>query len=305
MGQLSYKELYKLKKEKKLNDFHVIDKNKSFLLKEKRKEKRKYLFFLEPISVIFRNSFNNSTNKEFKVDDIYSSIQIETYFTSFKISNPMVILKSSKELYSEALLNIESFIEDNKLIIENNIIGYNDYVNNTDIIGNNENNFNPKKLSKYFYNYFHYNKQKKDNADINNHNNNNIINNDNTSDINNDINKVNNIDNDDDLFEYDYTKNREELTNYLIELLWSEDLHFFKFCGPTSTGKSTTLLKFSRQYNSIVYLNLKTIYQLEQDNKNSDCYNIIVYEFGRLEFNDNKILDEFKKFLRTDCQNKP
>ena len=46
------------------------------------------------------------------------------------------------------------------------------------------------------------------------------------------------------------------------------------------------------------------IYQLEQEQKNVDCYNLIIYEFGRLEFENMDYLNKFKNFLITDCQNK-
>ena len=266
--QISYKELYKLKDENNLKDYHVLKGKKSFVLKEKRKEKKIYLFFLNPITITFKNVYFNGEIQDFIKDNIYSSIQIEEYFNSLNISNPEVIINNSKEFYWKAKINIDRFIEDDKLFIYNNIFVYNEYVNNDNIINDNKKQFNPETLTKYFYNYFLYN----------------IKNNE--------------------QFEYYYTQNREDLYSFLTFLLFNDDVHFFKFCGPTSTGKSTTLLKFSRDFNSIIYLNLKVIYQLEQEQKNVDCYNLIIYEFGRLEFENMDYLNKFKNFLITDCQNK-
>ena len=104
---------------------------------------------------------------------------------------------------------------------------------------------------------------------------------------------------------YYNTQNRKELYSFLETLILNNELHFFKFCGPTSTGKSTTLLRFSRQYTNIIYINLKVIYHLEQNNKNYDYYNLIIYEFGRLEFENDTENDNFQKFLKVNCQNKP
>ena len=270
-NHISYNELYKFKAENKLKDYHVINGKKSFLLKEKHKDKKIYLFFLNPITLIFQNVFFNETKQKHEVKNIYSSIQIEEYFNSFNISNPEVIKKDSKELYWEAKIDIERFIEDDKLIIYNNTSVYNEYLNNVNIINSNENKFNPENLSKYFYKYFLYNKKNNDNN----------------------------------IFEYYYSKNRDNLNSLLNVIICFDNVHFFKFCGPTSTGKSTTLLKFSREYSNIIYLNFKVIYQLEQENKIFDCYNLIIYEFGRLEFENEEYLNKFKNFLNTDCQNKP
>ena len=104
---------------------------------------------------------------------------------------------------------------------------------------------------------------------------------------------------------YYNTQNRKELYSFLETLILNNELHFFKFCGPTSTGKSTTLLRFIRQYTNIIYINLKVIYHLEQNNKNYDYYNLIIYEFGRLEFENDTENDNFQKFLKVNCQNKP
>ena len=98
-------------------------------------------------------------------------------------------------------------------------------------------------------------------------------------------------------------QNRKELYSFLETLILNDELQFFKFCGPTSTGKSTTLLRFSRQYTNIIYINLKFIYHLEQNNKNYDY--LIIYEFWRLEFENDIDNENFQKFLKTDCQNKP
>ena len=74
--QISYKELYKLKDENNLKDYHVIKGKKSFLLKEKRKDKKIYFFFFKPISVVFQNINIHNEFKNCEVNNIYFSIQI-------------------------------------------------------------------------------------------------------------------------------------------------------------------------------------------------------------------------------------
>ena len=262
-NEVTYKELYELNNPKITRDYYINKGEKLFFLKGKRKDSKIYFFFFNPISVIFQNV---KGNEEFKVNNIYSSIQIEDYFNELNISNAEIVFQNSKYLYTGEKINIDNFMENDTLIIYNNTIAYEQYSYNGNIIKDEENKFNPEILSKYFYHYFLYNKKNE-------------------------------------VFEYDYTQNRKKLYSFLVALLFSDDLHFFKFCGPTSTGKSTTLLKFSRKYNNIIYLNLKVIYHLEQDNKNFDCYNLIVYEFGRLEFENEEENKNFQKLL-TNCQNK-
>ena len=267
-NNISYKELYDLKNENILKDYFIIEREKVFLLKGKRKDKKIYFFFFKPISVIFLNINMNNELKNYEINNIYSSIQIEDYFNNFNISKAEIIFKNTKHIYSNIIFNIDNFIENDKLIVYNISSTFEKYSFNADIFKDSVNKMQPENLSKYFYDYFLY------------HNKN-------------------------DIFEYYHTQNRKKLYSYLETLLFSDELHFFIFCGPTSTGKSTTLLRFSRKYNNIIYLNLKVIYHLEQNNNNYDYYNLIIYEFGRLEFDNDKEKENFQKFLTMNCQNKP
>ena len=97
----------------------------NLFLKEKNhlllwiKMKKFNLFFLNPICVVFQNILVDKKIKDIKIDNIYSSIQIEEYFKSLNISNPAVVLNGLKKLFSEAKINIEPFIDNNTLIIYN------------------------------------------------------------------------------------------------------------------------------------------------------------------------------------------
>ena len=119
--------------------------------------------------------------------------------------------------------------------------------------------FSPLKLSKYFYDYFEFN---------------NIL--------------------DEKDFIYYNTPERVQLMKKLEDFYLSQ-LNYFKFCGPISGGKSTTLLKFKSKYIGIIYFNLKAIKKYYLDG-NSMYKSIMLYEMGRININ-NKKIEDIKKQL--------
>ena len=100
-NEISYKELYDLDNEKILKDYFIINREKIFLLKEKRKDKKIYFFFFKPISVVFQNININNEFKNCEVNNIYSSIQIEEYFNNYNISKAEIIFKCKKQIYKK------------------------------------------------------------------------------------------------------------------------------------------------------------------------------------------------------------
>ena len=267
-NKLSYREIYTLKDQGNLKYDYVIKREKSFVIKDE--EENIYTFFLNPTSVNFQNVFINNKRQNREINNIYSSIQIEEYFRSLNISNPFVISKENKKIFSLSKINIDPFIQDNKLTIYNDVSSFNEFETDEDISLIESNKFKPKELSRFFFEYFAYNKK-----------------------------------NSEKLFEYDYTKNRESfISSYLDVLVCDKSIKYFKFTGPSSTGKSTTLLKYSRQHEMIIYLNLKSINTLEKEN-NFDHYNLIIYEFRKLSFESLDIKTNFKNMLINECQNKP
>ena len=264
----SYKEIYDLKDQGKLDYDFVTIMEKSFIIMDKNE--KNYLFFQNPISITFQNVYINEKIQEYIINNIYSSIQIEDYFKALNITNPLVILNETKKNYWDAKINIDPFIENNKLIIYNDTSSFAEFVMDKDIDLIKINKFNPKNLSKFFFKYFAYNEEKEGSV-----------------------------------FEYDDTKSRKSFIHtFLNVLIYRNDIHFFKFCGPSSTGKSTTLLKFSRENKRIIYLNLKLINSLSKEN-NYDYYNLIIYEFRKLSFENDEKKNEFTLMLKTECQNKP
>ena len=113
------------------------------------------------------------------------------------------------------------------------------------------NKFSPFDLSEYFYEYFEYNNPK-----------------------------------DEKEFTYYDTPKRKELMEMLRNFYFG-CINFFKFCGPISGGKSTTLLKFKNQFKGVIYFNLKTIkkYYLKG---NSRYKSIMSYELKRIKIEEKK-----------------
>ena len=114
-----------------------------------------------------------------------------------------------------------------------------------------ESKFSPLDLSQYFYEYFEFNKP----------------------------------DNDKDFIYYE-TPERAELMKKLNGFYFSK-FNYFKFCGPISGGKSTTLLKFKNEKEGVVYFNLKVIKKYYLTG-NPIYKSIMLYELKRIKINDKK-----------------
>ena len=86
---------------------------------------------------------------------------------------------------------------------------------------------------------------------------------------------------------YIQNEERKKLFNYLNEFIFMGEIHFFKICGPSNNGKSTSLLVYSRKMTNIVYFNLKVIYELYFSNINH-LLELLMYELCRIKLNDNE-----------------
>ena len=137
------------------------------------------------------------------------------------------------------------------------IIPFNgNYVSNYELLLKDK--FSPLDLSKFFYDYFEYN-----NPD------------------------------DNEEFVYYETPERANLLRTLNEFYFS-NCNYFKFCGPISGGKSTTLLKFKNQYDGILYFNLKTIKKFYL-NGNPIYKSIMLYEMRSIILNKEKQKEQEKE----------
>ena len=81
---------------------------------------------------------------------------------------------------------------------------------------------------------------------------------------------------------------REELIGKLVDFSNSE-VNLFKLTGPSNTGKSISLLYFSRCYQSIVYLNLKSFKQLYDKNEEKKLKEMYFYELERIELSNDDV----------------
>lgn len=96
-------------------------------------------------------------------------------------------------------------------------------------------------------------------------------------------------------FYYYVSDSRENLKKNFQLLVDEKNVTKFKITGPSNNGKSTTLLYLSRLYLNIVYLNLNVIYSLYSEGKIGDVLDILLYEFGRINFPNDISKNAFEK----------
>lgn len=266
----NYKQIFKLKEKNELQNFFNIgtDKEDEYFYIEYFDRTVFDYFFYQPIKIQYSFVNNEEDNDQIEFNNIYSTEQIEKYNEDKKVKKPYIVFEDNIIDYDEAKVDIYNYIKNNILIITDEKNDYEDNFIFDDVIIRVD-NFKKEKLSKYFDNYFIYNEKEEED------------------------------------FEYDQTNSRKSLMfQYIYKFTLLKNLRFFKFCGPSSTGKSTTLLKYSREQRGIVYLNLKAIHELDKKNRLKECYNLITYELRRLYFSDEQKKESFKKFLKEKCKNK-
>ena len=241
----TYKEIFRLENEKKLKNYYNVDslKNKGCFMVQNFNTDVFDFFFEEPITICYKSQ--NNSQKDINIMNIYSTAQIEDNNTRLFYNNPFVIHDNNNIDYYKAKYEIYNYINNKKLIIYNEISSFNTFKFDHNILD--QEIFKKNEFSKYFNDYFAYNNTK------------------------------------DEMFKYDDTNNRIIFNNNFFRyFLINKNLRFFKFCGPSSTGKSTTLLKLSKEKVGIIYLNLKKIHKLGKIGNYIDSYNLIIYEFRRL-----------------------
>ena len=203
------------------------------------------IIFNPPIKVIYKQV----SNEETLIDEyVYSLCQIDDLLKHYKIQNAYFKTEDDCLLnYFESKIFLISK-EDNELTIINCDKKY--ILQKNDIILT-DYNFDKSSLSKYFDKYFIY---------PNNENN----------------------------FQLFLSERRKNLL-FNINILLNNNssnkpITKFKISGPSSEGKSITLLYASRLCKNIIYLNLKVLIKLYKENKIDEYLNILLYEFGRLDF---------------------
>ena len=225
-----------------------------------------YYFFTNPIKF----HFNNCIYK-----DIYCYSQIlEILKKNEKNEKNEIILAFIKNKDKFIKLNPNNLIDlikdgqEEFYITKDNNLYHSYQAEGNPFTIKNTKSFNPLDLSAYFFEYFKYN-------------------------------------NKNDKFTFIDSPERNLLLNYLNEIFINNDIFIFKFTGPSSNGKSTTLLYFSRNTYNILYFNLSYLTKKEKENDFVSCYNAIMEEINRICFSDQTIIDDFKKVLTSLIGNSP
>ena len=187
--------------------------------------------------------------------EISSSLEIENKIIKKGKDIDNLYLKGENIKYSSILTSLELYIDEYEFEIrEKKKLDKLVFVNNL----NEKEDYTPNEYSKFFQKYFIH-----DNISENNKK---II--------------------------YQNSNTRKKIFANLKLLKW-KDLKSFKFTGPHSNGKSFTLLRFSRIYFDVAYINLKVLNEYKNDLYLS--YNIIIHELER--FNIQKNLEELEDLI--------
>ena len=92
------------------------------------------------------------------------------------------------------------------------------------------------------------------------------------------------------------------MKNFSI-LLNNKKIFQFKITGPSSEGKSISLLYLSRCGFNKIYLNIKTIFKLYSEKKKEKYLDLLIYEFGRMKFSENDKIKFTKTFNKYSMNN--
>ena len=258
---ISYYDIYKLVKDQnitKLSDTeHISSFQDTFFILET--ENDFHLFYKTPIIFTCDNSEKMT---------IFSTLEIDDYMKKNSILS--LILKTSSD---ETLIEKDPEQELKIIYPKNKNYFYAIKSNNMhfecferkNLITNETKEYElkgPKEFSKFFFDYFEYNDPKEIKDFI--------------------------------LF---FSKGRNNFIRELTLFFYDETQKFFKFCGPSSIGKSTTLIIFRNIMKGVIYFNFKVINKFEKEGK---PYKHIIYdELNHLKF----FNDEEKNNFNADLNN--
>ena len=235
--------------------------SKNNCLMLKKNFEMKDIIFINPIEVCYK-LINNENNIIDYDKCVHSTMQIDETINNAVATEAFFYSRELKYSYFENKFLIAK--EKNlKIYYANNSYKF---VENHNLLNELEENIEKEEFSKYFDKYFKYNIE--------------------------DNNKT---------FIYYESDNRIDLEKNFNILANSKHITKFKITGPSNDGKSTTLLYLSRLNLNIVYLNLKVINSLYKDEKIEILLDLLMYEFGRIDFDDEEqkksFQDEFNKSI--------
>lgn len=225
----------------------------------KDKETKYIIFFsCTPLTVNIRKTESENSVILEKLVNVISSKEIIDKCKNYNLYEPYIIREGKK-----IMLTSLSFLfkKESELDVFGNKTSFKDFEpNNSEIIT--EAKFFPNKLTSYFYNIFKYNKD------------------------------------DGKLFEFfNYSGQRIDLLSKLTQLRDEIRLKLFMFTGPSSIGKSTTLICWSRLNYNILYFHLGYLRELKIKEADAENYNYFVSECQRIQFQDSDSKNNFKTFL--------
>lgn len=209
-----------------------------------RENDNTYYFFIIPLKITIEKD-----NQIKRYENIYSYEQIKTIIDEKDI-NRAYIKTNDNNIYAK-LDSLNVIILINKNIYEFTIeikSKQNNINNNKPFLISLSQGFTPNQLTNKFYQYFKYNNQSEK----------------------------------DDLFNFQLSEERKEIFSYLNILKDSKDLYIFKLTGPSSNGKSTTLLYYSRTQTNVFYFNLSYLSKREIEKDYTNIFNTFSEEMDRL-----------------------
>ena len=247
-------------KKEKLEDILIRGSNDKSIL-EVNDSNLKFLGIIFKVPITVRYEKVIIENKFYTLIDeqVYSNTQIESTLKQYNILFPNIIDIDSKPInYYESIYSLFWKIRIKEINIINSFKEYQLEENKIILLENSI--FKKEDLSKFFDEYFIY---------------------------------PNNITE----FKYYPTENRQNLEENFSSLINNEKITQFKITGPSGEGKSISLLYFSRCSFNKIYLNLKTIYNLYSSSNIEKYLDLLIHEFGRLNFKNPSKKKEFENIF--------
>ena len=194
--------------------------------------------------------------------NIYSSLQIENFIKKKNKDINLLYIKEINTKFLDAIKNLGIYLLNHELELrKKNQLPKLKMKNPLDM----EEDYSPEEYSSYFYKYLIYEDEKKKKEKI--------------------------------IFQNNEIRN-QILVN-MINMREDDKLNIFKFTGPSSIGKSFTLLRFSRVCFNMAYINLKVLQNLKNDLEES--YKMIIHELERFQIGTN--LDNLNKIIKSSYEN--
>ena len=179
--------------------------------------------------------------------NIYSYEQIKTLIDEKDLNNAYI--NTDNQCMRMSSLNITKLINKNIYDFKVEIRPLID-INNKPFLIAKDKGFKPEELTSKFYQYFKYNNQSEKNN----------------------------------FFNFVVTKERENLFACINTIINDNNVYQFKLTGPSSNGKSTSILYFSRTRTNTFYFNLSYLSKCESEDDHDSIFNTISEEMKRLYF---------------------